>query len=278
VPPRARESGTRAALLVAAFACACNALSGAADLTVGEAAPDGGVPARASPDAAVGPGGDAATPDARPADGGDAGTDAAVDAFCDEASADLLLCMTMEGALADQSVHGLQPSTATGVTFDAGRVGLAGVFTVDSFVAIAEADAMAAPTYTTEAFVLLRSLPSTARGVVVDFDGRFSMAITSGGQLACRGGGVPVTGGAISLGKWVHVACVEDGTSTVRLYVDGTQAASSASSPISLTGNGAAVGMNAPSGENLDGLIDELRVWTSVRSAAQIAESAKRGQ
>jgi len=58
--------------------------------------------------------------------------------------------------------------------------------------------------------------------------------------------------------------------------VNGAVATTGTVPALSSTGNGAAIGMNAPSGDNFDGLIDELRVWKTARSTAEIAAAASR--
>jgi hypothetical protein len=276
VSTRAGSLVGRAAALALA-ASACNALTGVTDLTVSDGARDGG-------DVADAASGDAATRAEASADAASAldsgsGPDASRVALCDKTDETLLLCMTMDGVVADESNKNLQPATASLVTFAPGRVGLAGVFTDASFVAIPESTVMTTTASTIEAFIHPSSLPANGgRYMVVDFDARYALGVGAGGTLLCTGGATMQVG-SVSVGKWTHVACVHDPDGgQLRAYIDGTLAGNIAAAPLSSTGNGAAVGMNDPSGDNFDGLIDEVRVWKAARTAAQIAASAQRDE
>jgi hypothetical protein len=265
--------------LLAVAASACNALTGVSDLTVSNGAGDGGSAADGATSA------DASSAAEAAADGGaalDSGADsdgARAAPLCDKTDETLLLCMTMDGVVADESNKNLQPATASLVTFAPGRVGLAGVFTDASFVAIPESTVMTTTASTIEAFIHPSSVPATgARYMVVDFDARYGLGVGAGGTLLCVGG-ASMQVGTVSVGKWTHVACVHDPDGgQLRAYIDGTLSGSMAAVPLSATGNGAAVGMNDPSGDNFDGLIDEVRVWKAARTSAQIAASAQRDQ
>jgi hypothetical protein len=77
--------------------------------------------------------------------------------------------------------------------------------------------------------------------------------------------------GAVSLNTWHHIAGTYDGT-TQRLYVDGTEVASSISSfSISNTSNSLYIGESpAFPSRVFPGRIEEVRIWNITRSASEI--------
>jgi hypothetical protein len=77
-------------------------------------------------------------------------------------------------------------------------------------------------------------------------------------------------------GQWHHVAYTFDGT-THTLYVDGAMAASSTAASDSRTPNQAWLGTVDGSAELLKGLLDEVRVWSVARRAADVAKDMRHG-
>jgi hypothetical protein len=72
------------------------------------------------------------------------------------------------------------------------------------------------------------------------------------------------------LNTWTHLAATYDGA-TLRLYVNGAQAASKALTGAIKTSTGALrIGGNSVWGEYFSGLIDEVRVYNKALTAAQI--------
>jgi hypothetical protein len=84
------------------------------------------------------------------------------------------------------------------------------------------------------------------------------------------------TGPAItSLGTWVHIACVNDGT-TSKLYVNGVMTTSVAAAALTPKPTLGAVANNSPTfGSPLIGALDELRVFSQAKTAAEITADAK---
>jgi hypothetical protein len=75
----------------------------------------------------------------------------------------------------------------------------------------------------------------------------------------------------LSLNTWTHLAATYDG-STIRLYVNGTQVGTkSAAGTISASTSPLRFGGNGPWGEWFNGLIDEVRVYSTALTAAEIA-------
>jgi hypothetical protein len=71
------------------------------------------------------------------------------------------------------------------------------------------------------------------------------------------------------------VACVFDGTNA-SVYVDGALVTAGPSGFGAPGGGAIRVGANEPDGDWLEGLVDELRFFGSVRTADEIAAAAAR--
>jgi chitodextrinase len=86
------------------------------------------------------------------------------------------------------------------------------------------------------------------------------------------GGGVAYLGGPTvnPVNAWTYVALTYDG-GTLRLYVNGTQAASrAAGGAVQTTTNPLWIGGNQPYGEYFSGLIDEVRVYNRALSQTEV--------
>jgi len=91
------------------------------------------------------------------------------------------------------------------------------------------------------------------------------------GATFSSGGVTAASTSAIPTNTWTHLAMSYDGAA-VRLYVNGTQVASTArTGSIVPTASPLWIGGNSPYGEYFNGRIDEVRVWRVARTAAQIA-------
>ena len=108
-------------------------------------------------------------------------------------------------------------------------------------------------------------------------DAYFLNASNSDGPLRPSGGGT--LGGntqylsgptANPVNAWTYVAFTYDGA-TVRLYINGTQVASRATTgAIQTTNSPLWIGGNSPYGEYFQGLIDEARVYNRALTQAEI--------
>jgi hypothetical protein len=80
-----------------------------------------------------------------------------------------------------------------------------------------------------------------------------------------------VTGtSALPASTWTHLAVTYDAT-TIRLYVNGTQVATAASAGnLAVSGNPLRIGGNLIWGEYYSGLIDDVRIYNRVLTAAEI--------
>jgi Concanavalin A-like lectin/glucanases superfamily/Chitobiase/beta-hexosaminidase C-terminal domain/Family of unknown function (DUF6298) len=110
-----------------------------------------------------------------------------------------------------------------------------------------------------------------------EVDAYFLNASNSNGPLLPSGGGtfngtVAYVSGSTpnAVNTWTHVALTYDGT-TLRLYVNGVQAASQArTGSVQTNSNPLWIGGNSPYGEYFQGLIDEVRVYNRALSLAEI--------
>lgn len=231
---------------------------------------------QAAPDGLAPPGGRDSAP-ASPLDAApiDVAAPDAAPPFCDATDPTLVACYELEGTLTDGSMHHLDPDVAKSVTYTTGEVGQALAIGPTTEVDVAENSALGVSALTIEAWIDPSQVP-TDRGGIVDCDGRYGFFLYANDRIDCIAGGT-ATAGPIPIGQWTHVACTSDGA-TVRIYLDGTLAASSAAAALSPTGSqsGITLGGNNPAGggDPLVGAIDQIRLFSAARSAAQICADA----
>jgi hypothetical protein len=213
--------------------------------------------------------------------------DAAIDGvtfapLCDADDPDLRLCMDFEGSVASGAgttltVDAMNVAFLDGAVGGAARVTSASVIHVDENPALDFTTAM-----TIEAFVQIQPDPAPSPRVgIVDNNAQYGMWIDEDFQPYCTGNGSVVIGEAVLPRSWSHVACVFDG-STLRIYQGGLQIAS-APQPMALStngGDGLNVGQDCrgdgQSGDPLNGSVDEVRIWSEVRTQEQLQEASSR--
>jgi hypothetical protein len=202
--------------------------------------------------------------------------------FC-PATTSLVACYTFEDAfhpttLTDGSMY-QNDATATGASFPAGKSGAA--LTLDSAGSARVSDRPSldiANAITVEAWVKVSSLvqPGQRYGVVDD-DAQYSLFVQpmGTGQCSLANLNVMTRANAITIGTWQHWACTYD-RQTLRFYLDGKQVASANSTQAIATNgsNGLALAGNSPSGNILDGEIDNVRIWNVSRTAQEICDDA----
>lgn len=192
--------------------------------------------------------------------------------FCDPNDASLLACFRFEGDTLDASGKS-NTVTPTNVNLGGGKAGQAGDFQADSQIRIEDAPHWHVSQYTLELWYSQRSYGGTRMGLF-DSDGRYGLFVYGAGELRCSRGDAVASMTNMPLDTWTHAACVFDGAK-LRLYVNGAQAAEDDAVPPEPDGTGSnALGSNAPSGDSLDGLIDDVRVWNVARSASEICAAA----
>lgn len=84
--------------------------------------------------------------------------------------------------------------------------------------------------------------------------------------------GISSTAGSVEVGQWQHLAGTWDGT-TAKLYINGVEVASSNSfvgPGLIATSNSLTIGNNSIN-EEFTGVIDEVRIWNTTRSAGEIS-------
>jgi hypothetical protein len=195
---------------------------------------------------------------------------------CPAGEGALLLCLRFENAAADES-EPRAAVTASGLGYEAGATGQAGRFAAGTTVRVNAAAGLGAGAFTMEAWVQPQQLPGAGgRAGILDRQSHFGLFVLAGGAIACTGGdAMAMAPAAVRVGQWSGITCSVGGGSLV-LYVDGIRRA------MATGANGAAppgqpelaVGSNSPSGDNFVGLIDNVRLWSTVRTPGQVCQAA----
>jgi glucose/arabinose dehydrogenase/fibronectin type 3 domain-containing protein len=181
--------------------------------------------------------------------------------------------------VADLSGNG-NSGTITGATWAAGRHGGGLMFDgVNDLVTVASAPSLNVGSAITLAAWIKPTAAQTGWRTIIQrqVDNYFLNASNGNGALVPAGGarvgsGLPVVTGtsSCSVGSWTHVAMTFDGT-TMRLYVNGVQVASRASSGlIPSSSSPMYLGGNVPYGEFFRGVIDDAQVYNRALNPAEI--------
>jgi hypothetical protein len=214
--------------------------------------------------------------------GSDGGVDAAVDAAPPRAcppSPDVVGCYRFEVAETaaqpfDESSYG-NHGLSSGVSYvaGAGGRGAAMQFAPGASVVIpdsASLDVIAGVTM--EGWLLVDALPAIGgRAGLLDNNGQYGLFLAPDSQLRCAIGSATAIGLAVPVGVWTHVGCTYDGA-TIQLYQSGEPGASTASTGQLGTGgvDGLGLGQNVPSGDHLQGALDDVRVWNRALSGPEM--------
>lgn len=186
------------------------------------------------------------------------------------------LCLAFEGSVTDES-EGRLTVSARHVSFVSGPTGMAAQMGSDSALIINGAGGLAGGAVTLEAWVQPERLPAAGqRAGLVDRDGHYGLFLLPGGDIGCSKNGTMVTAPAgIRVGTWASVACTANG-SEIAVWVNGVRRGSGPSEGGVGGAQGApvALGSNSPSGDNFVGLIDNVRIWTRVRTQPEICQTA----
>jgi len=199
--------------------------------------------------------------------------------YCDPGNADLVACYRFE-----TSEHANQPfdesrygnhGTARAAGYRVGHAGTGRAIVTgdDTDVRIPDSPSLdVSAALTIEFWLFPDQMPAAgSRAGLVDSDQQFGVFLAPGGEVRCLVAGHQIRALTVPLARWSHVACTYDGA-TVSLYQDGELGATLAGTgPINASGTAdVTLGQNSPSGEHLQGAIDDLRIWRVARSAAQI--------
>jgi hypothetical protein len=245
---------------------------------------------------------DASTTTAPSADGGaDRPRPPDLPASCPRGHPDLSLCLRFENEVVDDSPvrHAV---AASNVGFERGLYGQAGRFGPQGGVAVPESAALDSARVTIEAWINPRTLPLLATQMgLLDNNAQYGLFLRPGGTLVCVGRGTAAATAAARAGVWTSVACTFD--QTVTIWINGIQRGQAPSlGPLEARGTtGTSVGRDNPLGGNncveaqaapppephrggfegpcqgpayYDGLLDNVRVWRSVRTAEEICAAA----
>ncbi len=180
---------------------------------------------------------------------------------------------------ADASGNG-NTGTLVGATWSTqGRYGGALSFNGSSLVRVADSASIdLTSAMTLSAWIMPTATQNGWRTVMQrQTDSYFLNASSDAGALRPAGGATIGSGSPLVYGPtanpvntWTHVALTYDG-STMRLFVNGTQVASTAASgTIQATDNPLWIGGNNPYGEYFTGLIDDVRVYNRALTQADI--------
>ncbi|MBA3499956.1 MAG: LamG domain-containing protein [Myxococcota bacterium] len=210
----------------------------------------------------------------------DAPPDTRVAPFCDPADLTLLACYEFEGTANDASPHALH-ATMTNLTFVPGKVAQALQFGVNSAADVADSSVIDVASLTLEAWVHPFQLPGTgARTGIVDMDGQWGLFLHEPtGRLQCTmAGGISMQIDAmIPVNAWTHVACTY-GAGTTTIYVNGVKRFQQGGGGVLATGgtSGYSLGADNPpgSGSRINGLIDQMRIFSRVLTEAEVCQSA----
>jgi hypothetical protein len=238
------------------------------------AEPDGGPPVSPvveEPDAATAPD-SGEPPDAVAAD--DRPFDPERLKLCPRIS-DLALCLRFEGEAIDESSR-LHPLAVENVAFEAGLSRLAGSFGPPGGIEVPESAALDSARVTIEAWINPRTLPAAGtQSGVIDNNGQYGMFLRPDGNVVCIGRGIVTAVGAVAPGVWHSVACTFDETA-LSIYVDGVRQSQVLSlGPLLGAGTtGTSIGRDNPEGGSYDGLLDNVRIWRTIRTPQQLCGSA----
>jgi hypothetical protein len=102
----------------------------------------------------------------------------------------------------------------------------------------------------------------------------FNIHHDSGGSLYWNNGlaGDVQVNGVFSAGTWVHIVCVRNSANNMQVFRNGTSVYSSPSTRTYNNATGYSIGGNSvTAGFSMDGLLDNVGIWSRALSAAEVA-------
>jgi hypothetical protein len=183
-----------------------------------------------------------------------------------------IACYTFNQDTLDHSTHA-HHLTATGTSFGLGKDNTTGLsINEGASVTSASSTDFNVQTYTIRMFILPTSLPTGAtRMGLLDSNLRYRMFLHPDGVLRCAftnnaNASIELlsAAGAVVVGTYTRVACTYDGTTFKVLINDAVAASRAESQTLGSSTEGIVVGQNSPSGENFQGVIDNLEVWSGI--------------
>ena len=144
-------------------------------------------------------------------------------------------------------------------------------------VRVAESNSLDSDHITMEAWINPRTFPGQGgRGAIFDNNGQYGLFLLPGGFLTCNGvHSIATNDPVVALNQWSAVACTAD-SEGMAIWVEGRKVAEGRGAALSKAGSsGTAVGSNLPDGDALDGLIDNVRLWKTIRNPRQFCAAAR---
>jgi hypothetical protein len=180
----------------------------------------------------------------------------------------LRACYAFENTTDDGSSYN-NDLTAPSVAYVNGRTaGGMALLTTSNTYTTAATTSLDITTFTFKMWIRPNAIPvGGARMGLLDSGGRFRVFLQTNGAIRCA-----VTNGvdllsatsAVSANAWQRVTCRYDGA-TMQIYVNGTMVGSSnTTSTVPSTGGNMVIGHNNPSGENFNGAIDDLQIFSAL--------------
>ncbi|HEY5920573.1 MAG TPA: LamG domain-containing protein [Kofleriaceae bacterium] len=115
--------------------------------------------------------------------------------------------------------------------------------------------------------------------IIFDYDQHWALYLDSRGRVGCRinASQTPVSFQVATIGEWLHVACVYDG-SVLQVFVAGQAEGSDPQSPPPPEIGAAAIAGNAPVGQAgpapFVGRLDRLRIWNAALTESETCAAA----
>jgi Concanavalin A-like lectin/glucanases superfamily len=172
------------------------------------------------------------------------------------------ICLRFEGSIVDESPHALR-LTSSNVRFEPGPWGMAASLGPTSSIHVDETTLLDGDAITIEASLAPRVLPGASlRQGIADSPGQYGMFLLPPADVACLAGTArAVAPNVLKVGAWVRATCTFAPRS-ISVFIDGRRVSETAT-PMgpSQSGNGGlTIGLNNPSGENFQGLLDNFRL------------------
>lgn len=201
--------------------------------------------------------------------------------FCNNSLSELIACFEFEegsGAtvLVDGSSAGNNASVQNAI-FVPGIAGSALQGSNDFDVKIAESNSLdVEDALTIEAWIQPDASISVSRQGIFDNEGQYGFFVNATNALRCTAAGLVALSAneVVVSGEWQHVACVYDSTA-LRIYLNGVSVAETTGTGTIATGGteGSSLGQNNPDGNQFIGKLDQIRIWSTGRSKAQLCAS-----
>ncbi len=176
------------------------------------------------------------------------------------------------------NLDGLSQGSMTAGDLVAGRIGYGLDFDgSDDWASVDSVDFGGRGSLTMSAWVVADSVVAdsvvvTKRGAATWFD----LSVAAGGTASATvnttaDGPVTVSGGTVTAGTWHHLAATWNGT-VIRLYIDGVQVAQQpAAGLLPASTDATAIGAAPGGADPFNGVLDEVRLVTAVRSPEWLA-------